>query len=203
MSDIFLTSDTHFAHAAEFLWRPRGFNSADEMNEAIIEKWNSVVKPDDIVFHLGDITLTDTAKGLECFKRLNGQISVVWGNHDSPARQELIEKMPIITLGYAHQLKIGKWTFYLSHYPTLTANYNCNKHFRQNVINFHAHTHQKTNFLNPTNPFMYHVGMDSHNCTPVHIDEAISDIRQRWEEIGHLPSSAIPEDNYPYDKIFT
>ena len=92
---------------------------------------------------------------------------------------------------------------YLSHYPTLTANYSNNKHFSQNVINLHAHTHQKTNFLNPLNPFMYHVGVDSHNCTPVHIDEIMFDIRQRWEEIGKLPTPVIPEDNYPYDKIFT
>ena len=50
---------------------------------------------------------------------------------------------------------------------------------------------------------MYHVGVDSHNCTPVHIDEIMFDIRQRWEEIGKLPTPVIPEDNYPYDKIFT
>jgi len=54
------------------------------------------------------------------------------------------------------------------------------------VINLHGHTHQQTNFLQPDNPFMYHVGMDSHNCTPVHIDEVMTDIRQRWNEVGQL-----------------
>lgn len=192
MSEIFLTSDTHFAHAAEFLWAPRGFGSADEMNEAIIERWNSVVKPDDIVFHLGDITLTDTAKGLECFKRLNGQIAVVWGNHDSPARQELIERMPVITLGYAHQFKFGKITCYLSHYPTLTSNWD-DKHFNQHVINFHGHTHQQKSWLHADNPFMYHVGLDSHDCYPVHIETAITEIRNRWEEIGRLNITPLEE----------
>ena len=168
------------------------------MNEIIVERWNSVVKPNDIVFHLGDMMLSNTEKGFEYMKRLNGHICVVWGNHDTLKRQELISFSSILPLGYAHQFKHGKLTCYLSHYPTLTANYNCNKHFSQNVINFHAHTHQKTNFLNPTNPFMYHVGMDSHNCTPVHIEEAIADIKNRWNEIGQLPTPVKPEDTYPY-----
>lgn len=190
---------TFVSHNQAFVYEPRGFSSVDEMNEAIIERWNSIVKPDDIVFHLGDITLTDTTKGIECFKRLNGQISVVWGNHDSPARQELIERMPVITLGYAHQFKFGKISCYLSHYPTLTANWD-DKHFNQHVINFHAHTHQRTNWLQVNNPFMYHIGMDSHNCTPIHIEEAINDIRNRWNEIGQLPTSMKPDDLYPYTR---
>ena len=206
MSEIFFTSDTHFGHQPEFLWKPRGFSSVEEMDEAIIENWNKVVKPNDIVYHLGDTMLNDNVYGLECFKRLNGQIFLIYGNHDTDARKNLLfTELSGKMLGgwYAYVIKHGKYSIYLSHYPTLTANYDSGKHFSQNVINLHAHTHQKTNFLNPTNPFMYHVGVDSHNCTPVHIDEIISDIRQRWEEIGHLPTPVIPEDNYPYDKIFT
>jgi hypothetical protein len=45
---------------------------------------------------------------------------------------------------------------------------------------------------------MYDVGMDAHNCTPVHIDEIITDIRQRWNEIGRLPTPVQPQDTYPY-----
>lgn len=197
MSEIFLTSDTHFCHNQSFIYEPRGFSSVKEMNEAIVERWNNVVKPDDMVFHLGDLMLNDDDVGFHMLKRLNGHICVVWGNHDSRKRQERVWNYPIITLGYAHQFEHKKITCYLSHYPTLTANYDV-KHFNQHVINFHAHTHQKTNFLNPMNPFMYHVGMDSHNCTPVNIEEAISDIRNRWNEIGQLPVSMKLEDTYPY-----
>jgi calcineurin-like phosphoesterase family protein len=202
MSDVFLTSDLHFCHNQEFLYKPRGFNSVDEMNEAIVERWNSVVKPDDMVFVLGDFMLNDNEKGIEYIKRLNGWLLAVWGNHDSVARQEFIYgHHPIImNMGYAHQFKHNKLTCYLSHYPTLTANYD-EKHFNQHVINFHGHTHQQTNWLNPANPFMYHVGLDSHNCTPVHIEEAISDIRNRWNAIGTLPTATKPEDLYPYGVI--
>jgi len=198
MGEIFLTSDTHFAHQPMFLWEPRGFQSVEEMNEAIIERWNKVVKPDDTVIHLGDIMLTNNKIGLECLKSLNGTINIIWGNHDSPSRQMLIhtECPNIITLGYAHMFKYGKYSIYLSHYPTLTANYD-DKHFSQHVINMHGHTHQQKNWLQPDNPFMYHVGMDSHNCTPVHIDEAITDIRNRWNEMQKFGVPMKELYNYP------
>lgn len=204
MSEIFFTSDTHFGHGKNFLFEPRGFSSVEEMDEAIIENWNNVVKPNDIVYHLGDTMLNDNIHGLECFKRLNGQIFFIYGNHDTDTRKNLLfTELSGKMLGgwYAYVIKHGKQSIYLSHYPTLTANYSSDRHFSQNVINLHAHTHQKTNFLNPTNPFMYHVGVDSHNCTPVHIDEVITDIRQRWEEIGRLPVPVQPQDTYPYNSI--
>lgn len=201
MNEIFLISDTHFGHRPEFLWKPRGFSSVEEMDEAIIENWNKVVKPNDMVIHLGDIMLNDNEHGLECFKRLNGQISIAWGNHDSDARKAVLCVLSNVTsLGYAHVFKYKKLSIYMSHYPTLTSNYD-QKHFSQHVLSLHGHTHQRTNWLDPKNPFLYHVGLDSHNNTPVHIDEVITDIRQRWEEIGRLPVQVQPQDTYPYTSI--
>lgn len=187
MRDIWFTSDTHFAHIANFLWEPRGFQNVDKMNEAIVERWNGIVKPGDLVYHLGDIMLSDNKKGIECFNRLNGEIFVIFGNHDSDNRKNLLAtECPSFRGGwYSYLIKHNKMNIYLSHYPTLTANFD-EKHFSQHLINLHGHTHQQTNFLQPDNPFMYHVGMDSHNCTPVHIDEVMTDIRQRWNEVGQL-----------------
>ena len=201
--EIFFTADTHFCHRPEFLWGPRGFSNVEEMNEAIVERWNKVVKPEDIVYHLGDTMLNDNEKGIEYFKRLNGQIFIIWGNHDTQNRTNaLFEACRHKLIGgwYAWLIKYGKLSIYMSHYPTLTANFD-DKHFSQHVINLHGHTHQQKNWLDPNNPFMYHVGLDSHNCTPVHIDEVITDIRQRWNDIGHLPITVKPQDTYPYDMI--
>ena len=88
----------------------------------------------------------------------------------------------------------------MSHYPTLTANYD-QKKFSQHVIAVHGHTHQRSNWIDLKNPFTYHVGVDSHNNAPVHIDEVISDVRQRWNELGQLPTPSKPEDLYPYGGI--
>ena len=198
MSEIFFTSDTHFCHKPEFLWSPRGFTNVDDMNEAIVENWNKVVKPHDIVYHLGDTILNDTEKGIEYFKRLNGEIFLIWGNHDTQNRMNaLFEACRNKLMGgwYAFVIKHGKQSIYLSHYPTLTANFD-DKHFSQHVINLHGHTHQRTNWLQLDNPFMYHVGVDSHNCTPVHIDEVLADIRNRWNELGNNTGMLNVADTY-------
>ena len=203
MGDIWFTSDTHFGHQPEFLWKPRGFSSVEEMDEAIIENWNKVIKSTDIVYHLGDTMLNDNMHGLECFKRLNGQIFLIYGNHDSDARKNLLfTELSGKMLGgwYAWVIKYGKLSIYMSHYPTITSNFD-QKHFSQHVIAVHGHTHQRTNWLDMKNPFLYHVGLDSHNNTPVHIDEVVADIRQHWEEIGRLPIPVQPQDTYPYTSI--
>lgn len=169
------------------------------MNEAIIENWNSVVKPEDIVYNLGDSIMSDNEKGVELYKKLNGTSFMIWGNHCTDNKKNLLAEHCHIAGGwYAYQIKYNKMTIYMSHYPTLTANYD-DRYFSQHVLALHGHTHQQTNFLNPSNPFMYHVGIDSHNCTPVHIDEVITEIRQRWNDIGRLPTPAKPEDIYLYN----
>lgn len=47
------------------------------MNETIIANWNSVVGPDDIIFHLGDFCLGDSAEWINVLNRLNGKIYLI------------------------------------------------------------------------------------------------------------------------------
>ena len=184
--EIWFISDLHLNHNQSFIYEPRGFINIKDMNEVIIEIWNSVVKPEDIVYNLGDTIMGDQTMGIELYKKLNGTSCMIWGNHCTENKQKLLSALPnVIALGYAHVFKYKKLSLYLSHYPTLTANYD-DKHFSQHVINLHGHTHQQANFLYSNNPFMYHVGVDSHNCTPVHIDEVMADIRQRWQDLQTL-----------------
>ena len=186
---IWLTSDTHFGHNQSFLYEPRGFKNIEEMNIEIIKRWNSVVNSEDRVIHLGDVMLNDNNTGIECLKQLNGEICLIYGNHCTDARKELIHiNIPqIITLGYAHQFKYKKFSIYCSHYPTLTSNYD-EKHFSQHVISLHGHTHSKEKWIFPDNPFLYNVALDAHNCYPVALDDIIVDIRNKWNEIKNLTS---------------
>ena len=195
MSEIFFTSDTHFCHQPSFLWEPRGFTNVEEMNEAIVERWNSVVKPDDEVYHLGDFALNDVDAAIPYINRLNGTIRWILGNKKKKKKiGKIIEECPAVwEIGWAYQIKFGKHSIYMSHYPTLTANFD-DKKFSQHVINLHGHIHQRTNWLQLDNPFMYHIGVDSHNCTPVHIDEVIADIKNRWNELG-MNTAILKRDN--------
>ena len=153
------------------------------MNEAIVERWNSVVKPEDIVYHLGDVMLNDNDKGMEYLKKLNGEIHILRGNHDTDNRIGLYAAAPnVVSTGdYATVIKYGKYSFYLSHYPTLTSNFDNNASLKNHVINLFGHTHQQGNFYQD-NPYMYHVGMDSHNCYPVSIEQIIEDIKKEIEK---------------------
>ena len=163
------------------------------MNEAIIERWNSVVKEGDTVYHLGDVVMGHYDAKILC--RLNGLIKFIRGNHDTNNKISGIYEAGRaahkswafydITFPTSELIKFGKTSLFLCHYPVLTANFD-DKHFSQHVIALHGHTHQKGNWLFPDNPFLYHVGLDSHDCYPVNIDEVITDIRERWTQLYQM-----------------
>lgn len=186
-ANIFFTSDTHFFHEQDFLYAPRGFKSTEEMNEAIVQRWNSVVNPGDVVYHLGDVVMGHYDVGV--ISRLNGTIFLIRGNHDTDNKLRAIyetgKMVSTSCVPTSELIKFGKLSLFICHYPVLTANFD-DKHFSQHVISLHGHTHQKGNWLFADNPFIYHVGLDSHNCYPVHIDEIIADIRNRWNAMGQM-----------------
>ena len=177
MGRIFVTSDLHFGHDREFIYKPRGFSSIQEHDEAIIERWNSIVRPEDEVYVLGDLMLGDNAHGIECLNRLNGYILFVHGNHDTGVRAELYSENKCTDLGYAFYFKYKGYHFYMSHYPTFTANLE-KESLKQCTINLFGHTHQQSNFYNDI-PFMYHVGVDSHDCRPVLLDNALEEMKAK------------------------
>lgn len=51
---IWFTSDTHFGHNNIMKFCQRPWKTVEEMDNALIQNWNSVVGENDIVFHLGD-----------------------------------------------------------------------------------------------------------------------------------------------------
>lgn len=59
---VFFTSDTHFNHTNIIQFCQRPFKNADEMNEVIMANWSNVVGKDDIIFHLGDFCLGESAE---------------------------------------------------------------------------------------------------------------------------------------------
>lgn len=174
MSNIWITSDTHLGHDRDFIWKPRGFNSVDEMNNEIIKRWNEKVQPEDIVYHLGDVMLGNNEVGENFLKQLNGNIKFIIGNHDTNSRIKIYEKYGEI-LGYATVIKHGKKTLYLSHYPTLTGNFDDAK--RGGTLNLCGHVHTFDKFLDTDKGAIYHCEMDAHSCYPILLDDIIADIK--------------------------
>jgi len=94
--NVWFISDTHFGHGniIKYCNRPwnNGKNEIGEiivtpenilaMDNAMIERWNSVVGKNDIVWHLGDFALGGKEVAKRVFPQLNGKINLVMGNHD-------------------------------------------------------------------------------------------------------------------------
>jgi len=87
MPSVFLVSDTHFGHAGvcrftrnDGVTKLRPWDSAEEMDEAMVEAWNDRVRPNDKVYHLGDVVINRRA--LSIMSRLNGDKVLIRGNHD-------------------------------------------------------------------------------------------------------------------------
>lgn len=78
----FRTSDLHLGHGNVIKYSGRPFASADEMNEGIVERWNSVVGPDDDVDVLGDVCMGKLSETLPIIGLLNGRKVLLPGNHD-------------------------------------------------------------------------------------------------------------------------
>lgn len=187
---IWFTSDWHFGHDKEFLWGPRGLPSVYANSQAIVENHNSMVADNDDVYVLGDLMLGDNEYGLQMIKSLKGKLHIILGNHDTDTRIKLYEQLPnVVEVTYAKVIKIGKQHYYLSHYPTICSNYD-DKPYHNHMINLFGHTHQKGNFYwldeYEENPFMYHVGVDSHGCCPVSAEQVSEDIHKKIDELHKM-----------------
>ena len=188
MGRIFLTSDTHFCHDREFLYKPRGFNSIYEMNEAIVKNWNSVVNWDDEVYLLGDVMLNDDEKGMECLSRLNGQIHIIIGNHDTDNRlMKYIYSPNVVSIQSIAHYKYNGYHFYLSHYPTLCGNYDERYSLKRRLINLCGHSHTQNWGQDLDKGLIYHCELDAHNNQPVLIDKIITDMLE-WVELKNVQS---------------
>lgn len=119
--EVFFTSDLHIGHENAIKFDNRPFNNAEEMTEELIRKWNSKVKPGDLVYVLGDMIWKMTNEQCkEVIQRLNGQIILIKGNHDRFVKNADVKKLFAAVKDYddiSVQLQNGKTVrVVLSHY---------------------------------------------------------------------------------------
>lgn len=78
----YLTADHHFGHAKIIGYCNRSFDTVEEMDAAMIERWNARVSSSDTVVHLGDFALASRERSAELLGVLNGYKVLLLGNHD-------------------------------------------------------------------------------------------------------------------------
>lgn len=109
---MFVISDTHFDHENIIKYCDRPFSSLEEMDETMIENWNSAVSTQDVVLHLGDIAMARPEVALEYARRLNGQILMTRGNHDDLAAGDA--PFPVVN---SHYFTYEDLDFWCTHWP--------------------------------------------------------------------------------------
>ena len=112
---------------------------------------------------------------------IKGKKYVILGNHDTNPRVECYRNSPDTEiLGYAIPFKYGKYHFYLSHYPSLTANYDQDDPLPMRVINLCGHTHTPDRFSDMDKGLIYHVELDAHDNKPVSIEKIIEEVARTY-----------------------
>ena len=174
MTNVFLTSDTHFGHwgVCKFLAKD-GFNklrpwsNPQDMDEDMIQFWNDKVKPNDKVYHLGDVVINRS--GLKVLSRLNGRKVLIKGNHDIFKLEDYVPHFYDIRAYHVLDNMI------LSHIPVHVSNL---ARFGANV---HGHTHDR-NVLDEAgnlDPRYFCVCVEQTGFAPIELTEVQRLVRER------------------------
>ena len=147
------------------------------MNEELIKRHNSLVKPGDTVYNLGDMFLGMNAQeATNLYRRLNGTHCFIRGNHDKVADQ--VKNLFNFYKDY-YELKIDKQKIVMFHYPLRT--WNGSHH-----SSFHAFGHCHNSLPDDPKLLAIDVGVDCHNYYPLSLDDFYS-IMKKWIANGEGP----------------
>jgi len=170
MADKWVISDTHFNHAAILTFKdyagkpPRVFDSVDDMNQCMLDNWADTVKPNDIVYHLGDVLFgMDKVDWMEKnFAKLPGKKYLILGNHDNPKFLAPFFKDIMLWKDYS---SLG---LVLSHTPQHASTLAESHRFGSDpVLNVHGHIHSNPS---PDGPYKC-VCVEQTDYTPVNIGD--------------------------------
>lgn len=183
-SGVFFTSDTHFGHESIINFCNRPFSSVKEMDQALIDNWNSVVGPNDYVFHLGDFCFKGTQYWDNILNQLNGHKFLILGNHDL----KNLNAGPMLKfdwVGFQAYIQIENRSIFLNHFPFLCYG-GMYREYDKAVLSLCGHVH--LNHYNTSGKdtgrmksnmvwSQYDVGVDANNFKPISFDLILDKIQ--------------------------
>ena len=175
MSKLFFTADTHFGHDSIIRMCKRPFESVASMDEGLIERWNSKVAPNDVVYHLGDVSFRAPRPVGTYLERLHGQIHLVIGNHDNREAIEATGRLRSISdikeIGWRGQRIV------MCHYPMREW-----PGAWRGAWHLFGHVHGSLD----SQPLGYSldVGIDSHGLMPLAVEEIAAIMATRDKHFG-------------------
>lgn len=162
------TSDTHFGDPRILRIDRRPFPDLPSHDAALIANWNSVVAPDDEVWHLGDFALGPTDDRVaEILAELHGTKHLIIGNNDGPGT---LSAPGWASMAHYAEITVEDRRLVLCHYAFRTWN-----RMGSGVIDLHGHSHGK---LKPI-PKQYDVGVDAQGFIPVRLPTILASRQRR------------------------
>ena len=152
--DPWIISDTHFYHRNIIKYTGRPFKTCEEMNETIIDNWNSLVGKDELIVHFGDFGLSRVENLEKIINRLNGRKWIIIGNHDRSRNWYMGHGFE-----RAFNRSIEIEDYILSHRPIVP----CKKK------NIHGHMHEKK----MRNPIYLNVSVEHTDYKPIRLSDAM------------------------------
>lgn len=178
---VWFTSDLHFWHKNICKYCNRPYETIEEMNQGIIDNWNSVVKEDDTVFVLGDLGFCGIEKLRPLMSQLKGKIILIQGNHDSDYvmstlyHEKIInnfDRLMSITIIGDEECPNQELT--LCHFPMIDW---YNKEKGSWMIHGHQHQLPETPSCSAAH---YDVGVDKNNWTPINFEQLKINITKQF-----------------------
>lgn len=171
--DYFI-ADTHFGHKniVKYTGRPSNYVGL------IMAAWRKTVKPEDTVYHLGDVSFLNKEKTIKIMKFLPGKKLLLRGNHDHYHGKQWFltvgfEDVIASTFVYKEGLTIA---VVLTHAPLgmekqkeLTVRYP-----QKIIVNIHGHIHEKNTddfYEKLANVVFYNISVEQINMTPITLEE--------------------------------
>ena len=162
MPDVWFTADFHLGHKNIIRYCTRPFDTVEEMNRTILERLNSLVKANDILYFLGDFCIGPKARATELRLQIRcKKIFAVLGNHDKDTRK-LTEEF--CWLGDLAEVSINGQRIVLCHYAMRVWN-----HSSHSACHLYGHSHGRLTNLDTS--LSMDVGVDTHDFRPWHFDE--------------------------------
>lgn len=181
MSEVFVIGDTHFGHKNILTFKDsngemlRNFPSLEAMHDHIIERWVAVVRPQDKVYHLGDVAFT--MESLDILRILPGHKRLVRGNHDlfdTAVYMKYFEEI------YGVRQINGAWLTHIPMHPgsLFKAKVNIHGHLHKNKVQKQFYSPEFDFMEEDIDPLYFNASVECINYTPVALEDIMKGLKK-------------------------
>lgn len=138
-------SDFHWGHKNIMQFCPvtRGhYRDVDHMNQDMIQQWNNIVQPEDMVYMLGDVAFMNGFEASKILNSLTGRKILIKGNHDNKTIKDYHFRNAFEQIHDYLEINYAGTKVCMFHYPIAEFN---SQH--RGAVHFHGHLHQNSSGL--------------------------------------------------------